>query len=162
MEEKEKQPEGPRHIELKILPEYFSAVTEGVKTFEARKNDRDYKVGDVLILREWSPVNGKYTNRYVAATIIYMLMGGRWGIEPGYCVMGIRPVMEIKANGPANDKITVCDKCGRACCWQRYFMCDDAATAGTVQKTRAELKESALEAPDWWYTNKELADGKGR
>ena len=38
--------------ELKILPEYFEAVISGRKQFEIRKNDRDYKVGDQLILRE--------------------------------------------------------------------------------------------------------------
>lgn len=36
--------------ELKILPEYFEAVTSGRKQFEIRKNDRDFKVGDQLIL----------------------------------------------------------------------------------------------------------------
>lgn len=40
--------------ELKILPEYFDAVISGRKRFEIRKNDRDYKVGDQLILKEWS------------------------------------------------------------------------------------------------------------
>ncbi|HEN1763544.1 TPA: DUF3850 domain-containing protein, partial [Enterococcus faecium] len=39
--------------ELKILPEYFEAVTSGRKQFEIRKNDRDFKVGDQLILREY-------------------------------------------------------------------------------------------------------------
>ena len=38
-------------IELKILPEYFEAVKSGKKTFELRKNDRDFCVGDILILR---------------------------------------------------------------------------------------------------------------
>ena len=31
---------------LKTLPEYFEAVLENKKTFELRKNDRDFKVGD--------------------------------------------------------------------------------------------------------------------
>lgn len=41
--------------ELKILPQYFKAVQNGSKTFELRKNDRRFKVGDTLILREWHP-----------------------------------------------------------------------------------------------------------
>ena len=35
---------------LKTLPEYFEAVWENKKTFELRKNDRDFKVGDYLAL----------------------------------------------------------------------------------------------------------------
>jgi len=40
-----------RH-EHKILPEFFEAVILGFKTFEIRKNDRDYKVGDIVFLNE--------------------------------------------------------------------------------------------------------------
>lgn len=31
--------------ELKILPQYFQAVWSGIKTFELRKDDRDYQLG---------------------------------------------------------------------------------------------------------------------
>ena len=40
-------------IEKKILPEYFKAVHHRQKTFELRKDDSDYQVGDMLRLREW-------------------------------------------------------------------------------------------------------------
>jgi len=39
--------------ELKTWPEYFEEILTGKKTFEVRKNDRDYKVGDTLILKEF-------------------------------------------------------------------------------------------------------------
>lgn len=39
--------------ELKITEPYFSDVAFGSKNFEIRKNDRDFKVGDILILRKW-------------------------------------------------------------------------------------------------------------
>ena len=39
--------------ELKIRPEYFKAVVLGDKMFEIRKNDRDFKVGDIIVLHEW-------------------------------------------------------------------------------------------------------------
>lgn len=41
--------------ELKILPQYFDEIKRGDKTFELRKNDRDYKKGDILLLKEWNP-----------------------------------------------------------------------------------------------------------
>ena len=34
--------------ELKIRHEYLIDVTLGTKTFELRKNDRDYQVGDLI------------------------------------------------------------------------------------------------------------------
>lgn len=37
---------------LKIKPSYFESVLSGQKTFEFRKNDRDYHIGDELILAE--------------------------------------------------------------------------------------------------------------
>jgi len=38
--------------DIKILSEYFNAVADGSKPFEVRRNDRDYQVGDTLLLRE--------------------------------------------------------------------------------------------------------------
>lgn len=41
--------------ELKIWPEYFEAVKEGRKTFEVRENDRHFKEGDTVVLKEFCP-----------------------------------------------------------------------------------------------------------
>lgn len=38
---------------LKILPEYFEEVIAGKKPFEIRFNDRNFKVGDRVELREY-------------------------------------------------------------------------------------------------------------
>ena len=38
---------------LKTLPDYFQAVIDGKKPFEIRENDRDFKVGDRVILEEY-------------------------------------------------------------------------------------------------------------
>lgn len=75
--------------ELKTLPEYFEEVFMGHKNFEARKNDRDYKLGDTLILKEFESHKG-YTGRQLARTVNYILHGGKFGIEEGYCVMSIQ------------------------------------------------------------------------
>ncbi len=41
--------------ELKIWPQYYDRVEDGSKTFEVRKNDRSFQVGDTVLLREWNP-----------------------------------------------------------------------------------------------------------
>ena len=43
--------------ELKCLPIYFDPTMNGLKTFEVRKNDRPFRVGDVLALNEFIPEN---------------------------------------------------------------------------------------------------------
>ena len=50
--------------ELKCWPEFFLPLKERTKEFELRKNDRDYKVGDYLLLREFDPgFEDGYTGR---------------------------------------------------------------------------------------------------
>lgn len=73
--------------DLKILPEYFEAVLKGVKTFELRKNDRNFKTEDMLKLREYS--NGQYTGREVLKRVTYILEGGSYGLEEGYVILAI-------------------------------------------------------------------------
>lgn len=53
----------PINHNLKILPKYFKAIVNGNKTFEVRKKDRDFKIGDQITLNEWK--DGKYTGRSI-------------------------------------------------------------------------------------------------
>ncbi|MGH1816612.1 DUF3850 domain-containing protein [Enterococcus casseliflavus] len=61
----------PRHHNLKILPEYFEAVVSGKKTFEVRKNDRDFQVGDEVLLEEFTLFGG-YTGARALVKITYI------------------------------------------------------------------------------------------
>lgn len=73
-----------RHI-LKTLPHYFWPVCWGHKTFEIRRNDRDFQVGDILILREWNGT--EFTpNPSISYTVTYITSFNQ---EPGWVVMGI-------------------------------------------------------------------------
>lgn len=76
-----------RH-ELKIAPRFFEDVAHYAKRAEVRKNDRDYKVGDTYILREWDGT--AYTGREAAIEISYILTAEDFpeGIKEGYCVLG--------------------------------------------------------------------------
>lgn len=102
--------------ELKTWPTYFEAVADGRKTFEARRDDRGYEIGDVLHLREWSPepvrhvstTNDEYvgttafresisreprgyTGRELRVEVTYIMRGpSRFGVEAGFVIMGFR------------------------------------------------------------------------
>ena len=73
---------------LKILPKYFNAVVSGDKTFEIRKNDRNFQIGDKLILKEWD--DGGYTGKIIKKEITYILDDDSGYVLQGYVVMGIR------------------------------------------------------------------------
>lgn len=75
-----------QHHKLKTETEYYQAIEKGLKKFELRKNDRDYKVGDYIYLEE--TVNGTYTGRKLPPMEIkYILDGGKFGLEEGYCAI---------------------------------------------------------------------------
>ena len=74
--------------DLKTLPEYYAAVDKGVKTYELRFDDRNYAVGDMLILREWTGT--EYTGRKISATITHILKDCGFGLAEGYVILSIK------------------------------------------------------------------------
>lgn len=75
--------------ELKLSTEFFPAVAQGIKTFEIRKNDRGYELGDILILSEWELTGHFYTGRKLIAEITYIT---NYAQQDNYIVMGIKLV----------------------------------------------------------------------
>jgi hypothetical protein len=41
--------------ELKCWPEFFQAILDDRMRFNLRRDDRDFRVGDRLLLKEWDP-----------------------------------------------------------------------------------------------------------
>lgn len=80
------QPEEKVH-EVKLAAMYYDDVKTGKKTFELRKNDRNYKEGDKLHMLEFK--DGRHTGRTISADIVY-LMEEYTGLTEGYCILGIR------------------------------------------------------------------------
>lgn len=94
--------------EVKVLPEYFSALECGDKTFEVRKKDRLYAVGDCLAVNEfipdkhWDPYSsvpgsfrqtndGYYTGNCLIFLITYILNDPEYCAE-GTVILGLRKV----------------------------------------------------------------------
>lgn len=88
--------------ELKIKHEYLVDVSIGIKTFELRKNDRDYQVGDLIHFIDNREETGNkddiepYIDRETLYKIIYILKNvPEYGLDKDYCILGIKK-LEIK------------------------------------------------------------------
>lgn len=77
---------------LKTWPPYFEEVYQGKKNFELRKNDRNFQIGDILVLQEWTAETEQYTGREIAKKVEYVLEGGSLGLEEGYVIMALSMV----------------------------------------------------------------------
>jgi len=79
--------------QLKTWIPLYQDILEERKLFDFRKNDRDFQVGDILVLNEWRVTNKTYTGRSVSMRVTYMFEGlVDIGMPPGYCIMGIRRI----------------------------------------------------------------------
>lgn len=72
---------------LKIKPQYFKDVVAEVKKFEVRFNDRNFKVGDLIVLEEFD--HKGYTGKYVNAEITYVCNDPEY-VKKDYVVLGIK------------------------------------------------------------------------
>lgn len=92
--------------ELKIKEEYYKEVLSGRKTFELRKNDRNYQEGDLIQFKkvQWLEPTGdlRVPFREVLTfvkelyQITYILKDvPQYGLDKEYCILGIKRV-EIK------------------------------------------------------------------
>jgi hypothetical protein len=63
--------------QLKIWPHYFQDVEVGQKAFEIRRNDRDFRPSDALILNEYDPISKEYSGRSIRVFVIAI-----WDLTP--------------------------------------------------------------------------------
>lgn len=73
----------------KTVQPNFDALANGSKKFELRRNDREFQVGDTLVMREYDPDAGYYSGRQVLARVDYVLQVPGSGLEDGHCVMSL-------------------------------------------------------------------------
>jgi hypothetical protein len=131
-------PATARVHDLKVWPEFFDALLDGSKTFEARYDDRGFEVGDVLRLREWQPASNPggnvYSGRELRREVSYVMHGGpgRFGVGTGYAILGLR------APAPATDAVAVLDEVAG---WDIYRTSDEV-----VRHFVADVK-AVLRAP---------------
>lgn len=81
-----------RH-DLKIWPKYFKQIADKKKTFELRKNDRMFEVGDKVFLFEYDPETKEYTGKHILVTItdVFGDTPNPFGIDfDGYVILSFK------------------------------------------------------------------------
>ena len=85
-----------RAHELKAWRSYFEALWDGRKPFELRRNDREFRPGDRLVVREFdnSPSGGGYMGRHIEAEVSYVLVNCEsFGLMEGYAILGLKNII---------------------------------------------------------------------
>ena len=80
---------------LKIKDEYLAEIYCGRKTFELRKDDRDYQVGDLIhfVDTNGDEVDTKEFNKGNLYEITYILRNvPEYGLQDGYAILSIYQV----------------------------------------------------------------------
>lgn len=98
---------------LKIKEEYYEQVVAGKKTFELRKNDRDYQVGDLIQFTKIERVStgdfvvpfcDKETPTEELFQITYVLKDvPQYGLDKDFCILAIKQV-EIRETNKKEQK----------------------------------------------------------
>ena len=79
---------------LKIKRNYYDEILSGAKTFEWRKDDRGFKVGDFIFFKVFTGIAADGTPLYqtsgISFEITYILRDAEsLGLPKGYCVLAI-------------------------------------------------------------------------
>ena len=80
---------------LKCHPKPFAELRLLRKTFEWRRNDRNYQVGDLLYLQEWDPETGEFTGSLLRLYVNSIMTEG-FGLPEGFCIMSVNPFLFSK------------------------------------------------------------------
>lgn len=77
--------------EIKIMAEYYEAISSGKKKFELVKKDQEFEVGDLIkFLVETG--TGVYKS-YKLFQIVYIMHGE--GLQENYCILGIEEMKQF-------------------------------------------------------------------
>lgn len=87
--------------ELKCWPKFFWRLQDGTKLFEYRENDRNFQVGDQLLIHEYDPVIRQYCGNQLLFEITYILQH-EMNIPQGYCILSLKKLslLDMKPENP--------------------------------------------------------------
>lgn len=97
---------------LKCDPVPFSHLVTGVKTFEFRRDDRDFKVGDLLEIRETKFASTEFppaldrqlTGAKQIRKITHILRPPDYGVPEGFCILSLGLLL-VKELSPLDTQV---------------------------------------------------------
>lgn len=148
--------------ELKIYPKYLEEVIKENKTFECRRNDRGFQVGDIVILKEWDNIT--YSGREAEVIIKYILDDSFTGVLPGYVVfsfdlLGVKYGTEVSKKTEMS-ALDACKWVANKMCYGRYiprgkeeYVHDDCHNAGmmAIEALQKRIPVKPKEYEDKYY-----------
>jgi len=87
---------------LKCWPQFFDEIASGRKKHDLRRaDDRNFKVGDTLVLEEYDPEREAFTGRSLMVEVTYITSANlpcalsKDALHPSFCILsiGLRPEM---------------------------------------------------------------------
>lgn len=73
--------------QIKIEQKYFELILSNRKHFELRKNDRNYKTNDIVLLQEFNYWTQSLTKREILIRIKEVFKDlEKYGLQDGYCI----------------------------------------------------------------------------
>ncbi len=89
--------------ELKTDLPAFVAVATGLKTFEIRLNDRNYRKGDILSLRATKSTGEEmkagapleYVGDPVNVKVSHVMQGPCYGLQKDWCILSIQHIPTV-------------------------------------------------------------------
>lgn len=77
---------------LKSTTVHFNDVWVGRKKMEARKADRDFYIGECVLLQEYDPFTERWSGREILVRVTSILSGAEYGIIPGFVILSFETV----------------------------------------------------------------------
>jgi hypothetical protein len=85
---------------VKSWPHFFQAIKRGEKLHDMRDlKDRQYQIGDVLVLNEYDPFKGEYTGAFCPVEVTFITSANTpcafssAALAPGFCILSIKKVL---------------------------------------------------------------------
>jgi len=80
---------------LKTWSIYYQSLVDGSKTFEIRKDDRPFNIGDTFLAQEYNFSTKEYTGSEEPFEITYILREAvGFGLIKGFVILGIKPIKQ--------------------------------------------------------------------